>query len=347
MRLGTTANGTRIVLDARSKLKVSVFSGDNGKALIINLHNALLATTAPVPQKNIVSINTEGLSSNKSQVILRLKTPMKISREFNLVPTPENRLHRYVIDLSNSTNAATTKSTIQQAIKKTQTKTIIIDAGHGGKDPGTIGYSKTREKDITLRCAKILAKELRKNKHYRVILTRESDVFTSLNQRVKIGRLQKSDLFISLHADSSPLQKTRGLSIYTLSKIASDKEAERLAAKENKADFFSGMDLDIEIPEVASILIDLTKRETMNVSINFAQTLKSRLQRRISLLDNTHRFANFAVLRTPDIPAVLIELGYLSNPQDEKLLQSNNYLTKVAEGIREAIDAFEGEQQAA
>lgn len=344
MRLGTTTDGTRIVLDSPIKLKVSVFSGDYGKALIINLHNALITANTQEAQKNIQSITTDALSSNKSQIIMKFQTPVKISREFSLNPTKENPLYRYVIDTTCATDAIEKKS-MQQAIRISQKKTIIIDAGHGGKDPGTIGYSKTREKDVTLRCAKILAAELQKNKHYKVILTRDRDTFIPLGQRVKIGRLQKGDLFISLHADSAPNKKARGLSIYTLSKTASDKEAERLAAKENKADFFSGMGLDAEIPEVASILIDLTKRETMNMSITFAQTLKRELQSRISLLDNTHRFANFAVLRTPDIPAVLIELGYLSNPDDEKMLKSNHYLKKVAEGIRKAIDAFEKEQQ--
>jgi len=219
-------------------------------------------------------------------------------------------------------------------------KIIVIDPGHGGADPGAIGYSKTREKDVTLEVAKELREILNQDKKYKVILTRDRDKFTSLTERVHKTRNSQGDLFISLHADSHAKQESRGLSIYTLSKVASDQEAARLAAKENKADMLLGVNLDSESPEVAGILIDLIKRETMNLSAKFAHRLEEKLRPRTRFLDNVRRSANFAVLRTPDIPGVLIELGYISNKDEEKLLRSKLHQKKIAVGIKEAIESY-------
>lgn len=219
-------------------------------------------------------------------------------------------------------------------------KIIVVDPGHGGADPGAIGYTKTREKDITLAMAKTLKEVLTKDKKYKVILTRDRDKFTSLTDRVKTTQMSGADLFISLHADSHVKSESRGLSIYTLSKVASDQEAARLAAKENKADLFLGLSLDSQSPEVAGILIDLMKRETMNLSAKFASKLEEKLRPRTRFLDNGRRSANFAVLRIPDIPGILVELGYISNPQDEKLLKTDDHRQKVAMGIKDAIDIY-------
>jgi N-acetylmuramoyl-L-alanine amidase len=143
-----------------------------------------------------------------------------------------------------------------------------------------------------------------------------------------------------LHADSNDSTDAQGLSIYTLSHVASDRDAERLAARENKADLIMGLELDIETPEVANILIDLVKRETMNMSAKFAGALIKALQHRVQLLRNTHRFAAFGVLRSPEVPSVLIELGFLSNREDEKLLNSKTYLQKIADGIMQGIAVY-------
>ena len=227
----------------------------------------------------------------------------------------------------------------QQAVRPT----VVLDAGHGGVDPGAIGTTGTHEKDITLAMAREVRRQLEQGGRFRVQMTRDDDVFIRLRDRIAIARQHSADLFISIHADSmgSGNSATRGASIYTLSENASDAEAAGLAARENRADIIAGVDLTRENRDVTSILIDLAQRETMNHSIVFARKLVSEMGREVQLLpQNPHRFAGFAVLRAPDVPSVLIELGYLSNRDDEQLLNRPVHRTKVAGGIVRAIDGY-------
>ena len=224
---------------------------------------------------------------------------------------------------------------------------IAIDAGHGGVDPGTIGYSKTYEKHVTLALARELKKQLEATGRYKVVMTRDRDIFLRLRDRVKVAREAGAELFISIHADSVRNRKTRGLSVYTLSETASDKEAAKLAAKENKADVIAGIDLTAESTDVSNILLDLAQRETMNQSARFAKELVGELRREVKLLRNTHRFAGFAVLKAPDMPSVLVEAGFLSNRQDERNLQSSAYRGKLAGAIVRGVDRhFTGIEEA-
>ena len=217
---------------------------------------------------------------------------------------------------------------------------VYIDPGHGGPDPGTIGHSGTFEKNVTLAVARELERQLLATGRYRVKLTRESDVFVALRERFAMARADGADIFISLHADSSFVGDPRGLSVYTLSETSSDAEAAALAAKENKADLIAGVDLTKQSNAVSSILIDLTQRETKNQSARFAELLVNELGRVTMLLPNTHRFAGFAVLKAPDIASVLIEMGYLSNVQDEALLLSPAHRAKLAGAMLRAIDGY-------
>jgi N-acetylmuramoyl-L-alanine amidase len=186
-----------------------------------------------------------------------------------------------------------------------------------------------------------LRRQLEATGRYRVALTRNSDEFLALRDRLALARAYDADLFISLHADSERSADVRGLSIYTLSETASDEEAAALASRENRADLIGGIDLSRERPQVASILIDLAQRETMNRSVAFARMVVAELSREIDLLPTRpHRFAGFAVLRAPDVPAVLIELGYLSNRVEERRLQSVGYRRDLARGVVRAIDHY-------
>lgn len=217
---------------------------------------------------------------------------------------------------------------------------IIIDAGHGGQDPGALGLHQTREKNVTLAFALALKDGLLRTGRYRVALTREGDTFVMLPDRVNIARKLKGDIFISLHADSNPRADAHGLSVYTLSETASDEEAAALAERENKSDIIAGLDLNTADEDVASILIDLAQRETMNKSAILADTLVDSLHARITALPNTHRFAGFRVLKAPDIPSILIEMGFLSNTQDEKQLLSREYQGLVVSSIIKALDSY-------
>ncbi len=217
---------------------------------------------------------------------------------------------------------------------------VIIDPGHGGDDPGAIGPKDSQEKDIVLTFSKALEEALLKSGKYRVQLTRESDVFVPLRERVAFARKAGGTIFISIHADSAPKNSARGLSVYTLSEKASDAEAEALADRENKSDMIGGMDLSNEREDVADILISLAQRDTRNQSALLADMLVISLGKQVRVLNNTHRFAGFAVLKAPDIPSVLVETGFISNPAEEKLLKTKQYREKLVRGLVEGIDRF-------
>jgi N-acetylmuramoyl-L-alanine amidase len=217
---------------------------------------------------------------------------------------------------------------------------VVIDAGHGGHDPGAINpQSGAREKDATLGIARAIRDELLKTGRVRVALTREGDSFIVLQDRYGIARKLKADLFMSIHADSAENQSARGGSVYTLSEVASDREAQRLAARENKSNIINGVDLGGADVNVSSILIDLTQRETMNVSANFAKLLIREATPNITLRSNAHHFASFVVLKAPDTPSVLFETGYISNPEDAAILTSAAGRQKIARSVSSAVQA--------
>ena len=230
-----------------------------------------------------------------------------------------------------------TKPPVPGAVKK---RVIIIDPGHGGVDPGAIGLSGIYEKHITLAAARELKAYLEQTGRFTVYLTRDRDIFIRLRGRIEQARAKNADMFISLHADTIRSKSVRGLSVYTLSENASDKEAAALAERENKADLIAGIDLTHESAEVTNILIDLAQRETMNQSARLAAVLVDELGERVKVLRNPHRFAGFAVLKAPDIPSVLIELGFLSNKDDERALRSKQHRKRVAQSIVAAVDRY-------
>ncbi len=220
---------------------------------------------------------------------------------------------------------------------------IIIDAGHGGEDSGAIGSTlKTYEKNITFRYATRLKNTLsdKKNK-YNIYLTRDKDVYIPLEERVKISENKKADLFISLHADSHPDKNIRGLSVYTLSETASDKEAEKLAIDANSSGKIGDIILDEKLnSEITSLLLDMAQRDKKNRSSIFAELLVKDLKKNVNLLHNTHRFAGFRVLTSPSVPSVLIELGYMSNKDEENLLLNKTYEEKIISAIAKSIDSY-------
>jgi N-acetylmuramoyl-L-alanine amidase len=218
--------------------------------------------------------------------------------------------------------------------------TIVLDPGHGGKDPGAIGAHGTMEKDVNLEMAKQLKALLEATGRYKVVLTRTDDRLLPLRQRIDVARAAKADLLISLHADHNENADLRGASVYTLSETASDAEAAAVAARENKDGVITGVDLTTQNAMVTSILIDLAQRETKNLSARFASLLTDQLDERTLVLRDSHRFAGFVVLKALDVPSVLLELGYLSNADDEAALGSKRHRRVVAKAIRDAIDQY-------
>lgn len=337
-KMFTIANPDRLVIDFQnSKLDLKNSDFSNNK-LFKSIHHA---------------INQDG----QLRIVLELNDKVQIQKSNIIKPSHGQKKYFLSVQITSDAipinnegnqqnyNKVTDKKTgtIKYVIKKAQElPIIIIDAGHGGKDPGTIGnYSRSKEKFITLGYAKELKKQLDKTKKFRVFLTRDSDYFIPLNGRVAKARRMKADLFISIHADSSPDQSTTGLSIYTLSEKSSDKQAAILAQKENKSDIVGGADFSDASGDILKTLINLSQRSTMNDSARFAEiAIKTLNSEGVNTLEHTHRFAGFRVLTAPDVPSVLIELGYLSNKNEEKRLNSLNHKETVAKALVEGVDQY-------
>lgn len=220
--------------------------------------------------------------------------------------------------------------------------TIVIDPGHGGIDSGAEGANGTLEKTITLAFALELKTKLEEGGRFVVKMTRDRDLFLRLDERVRVARQNDADLFISVHADTIKYRGVRGATVYTVSDRASDAEAAALAARENIVDELAGMAVNDSDHVVSDILMDLVRRETHSFSIRFARTLLGELSNRVEMIKNPHRFAGFKVLKAPDVPSVLLELGYLSNPEDEEQLRSAEWRAKAIQSVASAVELFAG-----
>jgi N-acetylmuramoyl-L-alanine amidase len=216
---------------------------------------------------------------------------------------------------------------------------VVIDPGHGGIDPGAIAPDGAYEKNIVLATALDLARLLRATHRFRVFLTRSRDKFLPLEERVARARAWHADLFVAIHADTLPNPAMRGLSVFTLSAHPSDREAAAVAASENR-EVVEGVNLSRQSRDVGDVLLDLARRQTDNLSIAFARDVVTALEDKVVLLESPQRSANFVVLTAPDIPSVLVELGCLSNPVEERLLQQQAYQERLARGLAQAIEMY-------
>ncbi len=299
-----------------------------------------------------------------SRVVLDTTAPVAVRRVFVLEPS-EGYPYRLVLDMTEVTRQAFLAEPNRQPITSDRPlpkpepvtpraapegddsrRVVVVDPGHGGVDPGATGISGTYEKDLVFEYAKALKRELEATGHYQVMLTRNRDIFLRLRDRVSLAQRSDGDLFISLHANTHSSNRIRGASVYTLSENSSDAEAAALAAKENKADLIAGVDLNRQTEVVGQILIDLAQRETMNSSKHFANLLTKELGRSVRLLNNSHRFAGFAVLKSPNVPSVLVEIGYMSHPSEERRLRSPEHRRRMANAMHRAIERYFAWQEA-
>ncbi|MBP7066239.1 N-acetylmuramoyl-L-alanine amidase [Ferrovibrio sp.] len=356
--LGLNAGLTRLVLEADRPLAASLSNAPGGLELELRLENAVLALGAPQILAAGVIERLDSPASGGSLRLTLLDTAV-VDRAFLLPPQGEQR-HRLVIDLLPADPAAYVSAfaspvalpltlvpvapAVTQKAKGDNRKLIVLDPGHGGHDPGAISASGRYEKALTLGVAQALAKKLRATGRYRVVLTRERDVAVKLLDRVEFARKREADLFLSIHADSLAADRaTRGASVYTRAEDATDREAEALALRENRADQLADGGNEAELDDVVAILLDLASRDTARLSRRFAGLLTSALaEQKLPLRRNGLRAANFRVLGAPDIPSALLELGYLSNPAEEAVLFSETGRNQLAEAVAEAIDRFFG-----
>jgi N-acetylmuramoyl-L-alanine amidase len=254
-------------------------------------------------------------------------------------PVPKPRV-KPSIEVKPATGAGETVASVPLPKQRPNRWLVFIDAGHGGKDPGAIGRAGTKEKEITLAAARELARRLTATGKVRAVLSRSDDRYLKLRERIRLARRQNADLFISLHADSAESKSARGMSVFTLSETASDKEAAALARNENSADLIGGPDLAVEDADAANELLRMFQRESMNQSTHFAEEILIQIRDLPGGDKRGHRFAGFAVLKAPDMPSVLVEMGFLSNREDEANLNKAAYRAEIAARLTKAVVAY-------
>jgi N-acetylmuramoyl-L-alanine amidase len=375
VRIGENAGQTRFVLDFDRAVDYSLTIMANPYRAVITLPAVqwqLLPGVGRSGRGLVQNFRYGAWQKDSFRLVLELNGPAKAMAVRWLPPGADNKAHRLVLDLQKinaadfkaqnfgayqpaevvatkppapkpaPSNQAASAPAMPEPPKPVEYKTIVVDAGHGGVDPGAIGIRDSYEKNITLAVAQELAASLRRNPQYRVILTRERDVFVPLAERRQIARNAKADLFISIHADHHTNRATRGASVYTLSEKASDAESAKLAEQENKADLLGGLENLSDNEAVSNILLDLVQQETVGHASLFGSLLVRKFSQdpAIEVLSNPLRSAGFVVLRSPDVPSVLVELGFLSNAQDESALNRPEYRRRLAMGLVLAVDAY-------
>ena len=366
VRAGINADATRFVLDLTAPVGFDVFILEAPDRVVIDLDEVAwkLPGDSQALDSGLITAFRYGLyEPGHSRIVLDTAGPAAVRDAFLLEPMAGFG-YRLVLDLAPRNLAEVQEASLQAAAVVTDVPAfdvaawdgpplprekpafddivIVIDPGHGGVDPGAIGRSGAYEKDLTLAAARDLARQLEATGRYHVLLTRDTDVFVKLSDRVAFARSHGADLFISLHADSIADASVRGAGVYSLSENASDDEAAALAAQENKADLIAGVDF-VNVaydPQTTNILIDLAQRETKNASSEFAALLAGRLSDKVQLRGNAHRFAGFRVLKAPDVPSVLVEMGYLSNVDEERNLRDPGFRERFMGAVVVAVDEY-------
>jgi N-acetylmuramoyl-L-alanine amidase len=344
VRLGGDATETRIVVDLDKPTSGRILDQSAGKLTLV-LGEAVARGVSSGDGKGLVHDWRLSSADGAAELTLDLDPNASLERRFLLPPADGVANYRYVVDVAARPGAAPRAGAVQDAATlkaavytppppRTR-KVIVIDAGHGGKDSGALG-AHSYEKDVTLPAALALKARLERTGRYQVVMTRDSDVFVPLEERVQIARRAGADLFISLHADSGPDPETHGASVYTLS----DRGVGRVGYVLDRHDWFLQPAVAGEDHAVGQILLDLTQRSTRNRSAVFAETLIDRVGDRAPLLPRSHRDADYFVLLAPDVPAVLLEMGFITNADDEARLNDPAQRGQLVDEVADAIDAY-------
>ncbi len=339
---------TRVVFDLSRVVKHHIFSLSNPNRVVVDLTQTRKSTALAIDQQTtnlLGGIRSAQRKSGELRVVFDLKDNVS-SRSFALQPDG-NLGHRLVVDILADGSGPTPISTSQQQRQKQKKDYIIaLDPGHGGRDPGAIGKGGTREKDITLAVAKKMKVMINRTPGYRAVLTREDDRLIKLRHRVKKARDAEADLFISLHADSFHSPKVKGASVYALSLNGASSAAARwIANKENKSDLIGGITLDDKDDLIKSVLFDLSQTATIQDSLEFGSDVLSHIGKVSSLNNKRVQQAGFAVLKAHDMPSILIETAFLSNPSEEKKLRNSKHQQKLAKAVFSGIKAHLKQRQ--
>jgi N-acetylmuramoyl-L-alanine amidase len=361
VRLGGDENQTRFIVDLSRKVDIRAFTLANPYRVIVDLPqiNFQLSAQAGDRGRGLVKAFRYGLVlPGASRMVLDLTAPVRVEKAF-VVDAAEGQPARLVLDLTKVDRDTFLRAVAvdnrlprpTEAVRKNEPANkngsdsrpiIVVDPGHGGIDAGTHAPNGDLEKSLVLDFGLMLRDKIEKTGKYRVVMTRSDDTFIALADRVRLARARQAQLFISIHCDALARGEgeAQGATIYTLADNASDSEAARLADEENRADVIAGVDLSAEPDQIADILIDLAQRETKTFSTQFARTLVTELKATARLHKHPLKSAGFRVLKAPDVPSVLIELGYVSNSQDLKQLTSDTWRARAGDSIVRAIDTF-------
>jgi N-acetylmuramoyl-L-alanine amidase len=360
MRIGGDDKQTRFVVDLNRKIDLAAFTLADPYRVVVDLPQTTFTLPAKAGEqaRGLVKAFRYGLiMQGGSRIVLDTKGPVRLEKAF-VLDAAEGQPARLVLDLTATDRASFMRNIALEnrpahsaSIKTNETPPkidndprplIVLDPGHGGIDTGTKGSGGELEKDVVLAFAQTLREKLESSGKYRVAMTRSDDTFIPLAERVRFARSRSAGLFISVHADALPRREgqAEGATVYTLSENASDAEAARLAEAENKADVIAGVDLTTEPDDVANILVDLAQRETKTFSMQFARTVVGELKTAARLHKQPLKSAGFKVLLAPDVPSVLVELGYMSTKDDLKQLTSASWRARTAQALAQAVDSF-------
>ena len=359
VRLGGDETDTRFVMDLSRKIDLHAFTLADPYRVVVDIPEVIFKLPPKAGQtgRGLIKAFRFGLMmEGGSRIVLDLAEPVRVDKAFVMDPTADDPA-RLVIDLVPTDRTSflrqiAIEDRLLTAQPSPQSETVaksadprplvVLDPGHGGIDTGTIAPTGQMEKDIVLDFAKRLRARIEKFGKYRVLMTRTDDTYVPLDERVRIARAAGASLFVSIHADSLPHKEgdAQGATVYTLSNKASDAQAAELADKENGSDIVAGVDLKSEPNDVAGILIDLAQRETKTFSMQFAHDIIGDMKGVARLHKDPLKSAGFRVLRDPDVPSVLIELGYVSNREDLKSLMSDAWRDRTADSIADAIDTY-------
>lgn len=341
VRLWAANDHTRAVFDVSSHVEYKVFMLENPARLVLDIKDSKSANALTAPPSGMVTGLRSGVPS-KDQLRIVFDLSSAVRPKSFLLPPTEQFGHRLVLDLYPDGVAAEPSRVVKRAEsnggKSGRNLVIAIDAGHGGDDPGAIGPTGIFEKDVTLKIALALAEKINGEAGMEAVLTRDSDFYIPLQERFEKSRTSKADLFISIHADAFNVASVRGSSVYVLSQRGATNEAARyLADRENRSDLVGGVSLDDKDATLAAVLLDLSQGATADASANVAQQVLSALTSVGTAHKRYVERANFVVLRSPDMPSMLVETGFISNPEEEKNLNSSHYRSRLADAILDGV----------
>ncbi|MCF5039488.1 AMIN domain-containing protein [Pseudomonas sp. PA-7-1E] len=351
-RLWRSNDKLRLVFDLSGPVQYKTFSLASPDRLIIDLSGAGLSgdfSQLALKNSGIISIRSGHFGKSDTRIVLDLVEPMQLNSF--VLPPQDGQGHRLVLDLTNATRAprqiAAEPALLVTPVDKAHPKRdiiVVVDPGHGGKDPGAIGSKGQREKDVVLSIAQLLAKRLKREKGFDVKLVRNDDFFVPLRKRVDIARQHKADMFISVHADAAPRLTASGASVYALSEGgATSATARFMAQRENGADLLGAttlLNLKDKDPMLAGVILDMSMNATIASSLQLGSSVLGSLQNITSLHQKRVEQAGFAVLKSPDVPSILVETGFISNPRDAQRLVTARHQQAVADGLFEGLKRY-------